>query len=116
MTGPCTHWFGAAGTRCGATPARPYAQGPRCAEHTPAALAGKPEPGQGAYCAPARCYCGEHPWYTPGTPYASLADSWVTDARHIASGKRRASPAIQAAAKATVAEQREREQRIRRSA
>lgn len=31
LTGPCSH-----GTRpCGALPTRPYAQGPRCAEHEP---------------------------------------------------------------------------------
>ncbi|MEV4174016.1 hypothetical protein [Nonomuraea sp. NPDC049709] len=116
MTGPCKHWSGAAVAYCGATPARPYLQGMRCADHTPSALAGKPEPGESAYCAPARCYCGEHPWWTPANPYASLADSWVTDARAIASGKRRASPAVQAAAKETVAEQQERKQRLRRGA
>jgi len=51
----CAHYQRPAGP-CGTTPARPYLTGPRCAAHTPAALAGKPEPGAG-YCAPLRCYC-----------------------------------------------------------
>ncbi|MFI6903063.1 hypothetical protein ACIBKY_17505 [Nonomuraea sp. NPDC050394] len=109
---PCTHWNGAAATHCGATPTRPYLPGPRCPAHTPSALAGRPEP-TGGHCAPKRCYCGECPSYTPHNPYPSLADSWVTDARNIATGKRRASPAVQAAAKTTVAEQKERNQRLR---
>ncbi|MDF5755801.1 SLOG family protein [Spongiactinospora sp. TRM90649] len=41
---------------CGAHPARLYIQGPRCAAHTPAAIAGEPEPGQRAYCSP-MCRC-----------------------------------------------------------
>lgn len=39
---PCS-WYGSAGT-CGATPARPYLPGWRCPAHTPAVLAGQPEP------------------------------------------------------------------------
>jgi hypothetical protein len=35
---------------CGASPARPYVNGPLCTAHAPAL------PG-GTYCAPARCYC-----------------------------------------------------------
>ncbi|MCK2219739.1 hypothetical protein MF672_038980 [Actinomadura sp. ATCC 31491] len=116
MTQPCGQWNGAAATHCGATPARHYLPGWRCAAHTPAALAGQPEPGQSAYCAPARCYCGEHPWWTPDTTYTAIAvESWTTDARAIASGKRRASPSVQAAAKQTVADQQARETRLRRS-
>ncbi|QFY09672.1 hypothetical protein GBF35_26125 [Nonomuraea phyllanthi] len=57
---PCWHWIGAEMRRCGATPTRFYLQGWRCADHTPSALAGRPEPG-GGYCAPARCYCGKCP-------------------------------------------------------
>jgi len=50
-----------AGT-CGATPARLYMTGWRCPAHTPAALAGKPEPGgQGRYCPPNICWCGTCP-------------------------------------------------------
>jgi hypothetical protein len=53
---PCI-WHGPAGT-CAATPTRLYLAGPRCAAHTPAALAGQPEPGAGRYCPPAICWCG----------------------------------------------------------
>lgn len=59
----CTHYQHPAG-HCGQTPARPYLTGPRCAAHTPAALAGKPEPGDG-YCAPLRCHCGACPAWVP---------------------------------------------------
>ncbi|MFI6813747.1 hypothetical protein ACIBG7_15105 [Nonomuraea sp. NPDC050328] len=114
MTGPCTHWYGATATRCGAVPARHYLPGMRCPAHTPAALAGQPEP-TGQYCAPKRCYCGDCPWWTPVNHYPGLSDSWVTDARAIASGKRRSSPEQYAAAKATVAEQQERNRRLRSS-
>jgi len=34
--------------RCGALPTRLYPAGPMCAEHTPAALSGHPEPGSTA--------------------------------------------------------------------
>jgi hypothetical protein len=36
--------------------------------HTPAALAGLPEPGAGRYCPPALCWCGSCPPRQPGTP------------------------------------------------
>jgi hypothetical protein len=39
----CQHWTGA--RHCGATKTRPYMVGRRCADHTPARLAGRPEPG-----------------------------------------------------------------------
>jgi hypothetical protein len=54
---PCGHWSEALG-RCGAGQTRLYLVGPRCPAHTPAALAGEPEPGAGACCPPARCWCG----------------------------------------------------------
>ncbi|MFI9203309.1 hypothetical protein [Streptomyces sp. NPDC053048] len=41
----CAHWNGAQERFCRLPGARPYIQGPRCPLHTPAALAGKPEPG-----------------------------------------------------------------------
>ncbi|MFC4536911.1 hypothetical protein [Sphaerisporangium dianthi] len=53
----CGHWSTSAG-RCTATGARLYIVGPRCPQHTPAALAGEPEPGAEARCPPARCWCG----------------------------------------------------------
>ena len=46
---------------CGATPTRLYPAGPRCPAHTPATLAGQPEPGAGRYCPPALCWCGRCP-------------------------------------------------------
>ncbi len=51
---------------CGAVPTRPYPAGPRCPAHTPAALAGRPEPGAGRYCPPGICWCGHRP--RPGRP------------------------------------------------
>ena len=63
---PCD-WHSPAGT-CGAVPARHYRAGCRCAVHTPAALAGLPEPGAGRYCPPALCWCGTCPPPHPGTP------------------------------------------------
>jgi len=56
---PC-NGHGPAGP-CGATPTRLYPAGPRCPAHTPAALAGQPEPGAGRYCPPAICWCGRCP-------------------------------------------------------
>lgn len=38
----CAHWDGTSG-ECGAVPTRRYLSGHRCAEHTPAALAGRPD-------------------------------------------------------------------------
>ena len=55
----CGYYAGAG--PCGATPARPYPAGPRCAAHTPAALAGQPEPDRGRYCPPGICWCGRCP-------------------------------------------------------
>ena len=46
---------------CGATPARLYPAGWRCPAHTPAAVAGRPEPGADRYCPPAICWCGQCP-------------------------------------------------------
>jgi hypothetical protein len=112
LYGPCGHGTGP----CGATPTRPYPNGARCAAHTPAALAGQPEPGATAYCPPARCLCGHCESWRPYNAYAANADSWVTDARNIASGKKRASPQQQAAAKAAVAEQKAREAALRKGA
>jgi hypothetical protein len=63
---PCS-WHGPGGT-CGTTPTRLYMTGPRCAAHTPAALAGLPEPGTGRYCPPALCWCGTCPPRHPGPP------------------------------------------------
>lgn len=70
----CGHWDGAQHRRCGVVPARLYLTGPRCARHTPSALAGVAEPPPG-YCAPARCYCGGCPARPADTaPEASAAD------------------------------------------
>jgi hypothetical protein len=51
----CRRWDGA--QYCGETEdTHLYVNGPRCPRHTPAAIAGEPEP-TGQYCAPARHYC-----------------------------------------------------------
>ena len=75
---------------CGSPDTRLYAEGYRCAAHTPAARAGKPEPDSKRYCAPARCYCGQCPSWTEHTTYTDDAQRNTVDARAIASGKRRA--------------------------
>ena len=49
-THPCTGY--GPGGPCGATPARLYPAGWRCTAHTPAALAGRPEPGAARSCPP----------------------------------------------------------------
>jgi hypothetical protein len=54
-TRPCGHGG------CGASPARLYLSGRRCAQHTPAALAGRAEPGAARYCPPRVCWCGTCP-------------------------------------------------------
>lgn len=72
---------------CGRTDTRPYACGPRCPEHTPARLAGLPEPDIARYCAPRRCRCGQCPSY--GRALESIRPT-IVDTRAVASGKRRA--------------------------
>jgi len=42
VSAPCGYYT--AGGHCRATPTRRYLQGPRCATHSPAAVAGRPEP------------------------------------------------------------------------
>jgi hypothetical protein len=101
---------------CGAIPTRLFIQGRRCRIHTPAALAGEPEPGQKAYCPPGRCLCGR-----PECPaFATferrdryLTGETVVDARAKASGKRRSSLEDYRSAQATVGEHRERERHLR---
>lgn len=41
----CSHWVAKEARYCGALPVRLYIPGRRCSAHTPAALAGEPEPG-----------------------------------------------------------------------
>ena len=74
---------------CGRTDTRPYAEGPRCPEHTPAMRRGHPEPDVARYCAPLRCYCGGCASWTPDATYQD--GETVVDIRAVASGKRRAS-------------------------
>jgi hypothetical protein len=87
---------------CGNPVARLYACGLRCAGHTPARLAGKPEPDTGRYCAPNRCYCGTCPSWTERPVYTDNLQRTTVDARAVASGKRRSSPAGYRSAQATV--------------
>lgn len=87
----CGHWVGAENRHCRTTEqVRHYQTGHRCPHHTPAQLAGRPEPPGGEGPLPGA-------WSTP-TPDAA---SWsAIDARHIRSGKRRSNPTDYQAAKA----------------
>lgn len=97
MTGPqpateCGHWAGAEQRHCRATDGvRPYVIGARCPLHTPAAIAGHPEPEPG-------------PGWPAGawTTLSPIAASAVFDDRAVASGKRRSNPAAYRAAQAAV--------------
>jgi hypothetical protein len=79
----CQFGFGACDRADGL---RPYAEGLRCPDHTPAKLAGRPEPDTARYCL-AVCYCGRclHRRHVPLTPITAT----IKDHRDIASGKRR---------------------------
>jgi len=86
----CGHWVGAERRHCrSAENVRPYLTGLCCPEHTPRALRGLPEfePGPGW---PADA------WSTP----SPLSASALFDERAVASGRRRSSPHVYAAAKA----------------
>jgi hypothetical protein len=88
----CTHWIGTKHRHCRAAgDVRRYLTGPRCPAHTPAALAGQPEPTPGPGM-PAGA------WTTP----SPINDSRVHDARAVASGKRRSTPQTYRAAQAAV--------------
>lgn len=88
---PCTYGFGG----CQRTDTRPYQCGGRwrCPDHTPARLAGQPEPDVARYCL-AICYCED-----PGCaadkqrPVAPITTNAI-DLNAIKSGKRRSSPAV----------------------
>jgi hypothetical protein len=88
----CRHWIGVEGRFCRRRHSiRHYLPGLRCPLHTPAALAGKPEPHPGPG------------WPAgPGTRPSLISESHVTDSRAIASGKRRSTPAEYRAAQAAV--------------
>ena len=74
---------------CGETKGvRPYAGGPACPAHTPAARAGNPEPDSQRYCAPLRCYCGRDMCEAVVGPVEPVIET-VVDIRAVASGKRR---------------------------
>ena len=87
----CDHWIGSESRYCGEPGARRYVNSTVCPAHTPAALAGLPEPQPGPGM-PAGA------WTTP----SPISTSRVHDARAIASGKRRSSPAAYRAAQAAV--------------
>ena len=78
---PCTFGFG----KCTRTDTHPYAAGDRCPDHTPARLAGLPEPDAKRYCL-AICYCGTCP-HRRARPLAPITAN-VIDLRAVASGKR----------------------------
>lgn len=85
-------------TWCGSVEGvRLYADGSRCPAHTPAALAGREEPGRDAYCPPGICWCGNCPHAGASRP--AVPTTTVIDQRHVLSGKRRSTPSAYAAAK-----------------
>jgi len=85
VSAPCGYYT--AGGHCRATPTRRYLQGPRCAAHSPAAVAGRPEtaPDPALTLTGLRRSAGLADVSTP------LTASALIDDRAIASGKRRAS-------------------------
>ncbi|KRV48802.1 hypothetical protein AQ490_23320 [Wenjunlia vitaminophila] len=89
----CRYWIGSQGRRCGAwDDVHPYPAGWRCSAHTPAALAGRPEPPPGPGW-PAGA------WATP----VPVSAGWsAIDARAIATGKRRSSITTYRAAQAAL--------------
>lgn len=87
---PCRHWIGPEHRRClTVEDVDQYLTGWRCPDHTPARIAGRPEPQPG-------------PGYTPQDIPSPLGASAVFDERAVASGKRRSSPHVYAAARAAV--------------
>lgn len=89
----CGHWDGPNRRHCRTVDGvRRYVIGWRCPDHTPAAMAGRPEPQPG-----------------PGMPASAwktlspLSASRIADERAIASGKRRSTPHTYRAAQAAVA-------------
>ncbi|WP_055696532.1 hypothetical protein [Streptomyces silaceus] len=88
----CTHWIGPEHHHCRFThQVRLYLTGPRCPDHTPNALRGRPEPPPGPSL-PAGA------WTTP----SPLSDSALFDDRAVASGKRRSTPHTYRTAQAAV--------------
>lgn len=91
----CTHWIGTERQHCRSTDhIRLYLPGPRCPDHTPNALRGRPEPPPGPGF-PAGA------WTTP----SPLSTSALLDNRAVASGKRRSAPHTYRAAQAAVRHQ-----------
>jgi hypothetical protein len=91
---PCGHYDGTTARHCGAEDVRHYLTGWRCPQHTPAAIAGHPEPPEGPGW-PAGA------WTTPAPDNTSA----LIDNRAVASGKRRSNPATYRAAQAAVAKE-----------
>lgn len=87
----CEHFLGQAKRHCGSAAAHQYVVGWRCAEHTPSAVVGRPEPPE-TRCPPLRCYCGESscPAFSTYGRVSTPAGPTVVDARAVATGKRRA--------------------------
>lgn len=91
------------GDRCTHPAVAVFLTGPRCGHHTPAAVAGRPEPAPD----PARTMDGlRRAWYADrGLPFVEFhtpAGETVVDQRAVASGKRRSSHHVFRAAQAAV--------------
>lgn len=102
MTEPCNHWVGPTetGSACGAPSIGRYLPGHRCAPHTPAALNGRPEntPDPNMDLNAMRARAGIPVYAVPPASASRLMDD-----RAIASGKRRSSPGVYAAARQRLA-------------
>lgn len=95
---PCKHWKDPDGY-CGAKPTRMYGSGRRCRDHTPAALAGRPE----TVPDPALTLIGlrEAAGAAGPMPPAPASATRLVDDRAVASGKRRSTPNASARARTT---------------
>lgn len=83
---------------CGSTTGvRQFTGGWRCPQHTPARLAGTPEPDSAAYCPPRICWCGTCPWAQDVV--SAPPSRTAIDTRHELSGKRYTTPREHAAAR-----------------
>ena len=91
---------------CGREDTRLYACGWRCPDHTPARLAGNPEPDVARYCAPGRCYCTD-PACAAIRSLPTPAAKTITDFRIAAAGKKTVTAAVKREAQAQIRQSRQ---------